>query len=326
MFEELKGKNVLFITTKNLDYLRNTQEIRLLRSQAATVDVLGAEDKSYPKRLIKTFSRLFFTRCSRYDAVFVGFSPQLVVPFFGWKFKKPQLYIDFFISMYDTFAFDRKKVREDSLLGKIFLRLDRKTLQRADRIVADTKAHARYFCEDLGADPAKMQVLYLEADQGIYKPHEVEKPQEAQGKYTVLYFGSILPLQGVDVVLEAAGKLADREDICFYIIGPIGNSMEKPQEANIHYIEWLPQKELSDYIACSDLCLAGHFNQNINKAKRTIPGKAYIYEAMKKPMILGDNPATRERYCPEMEDIFFVEMGNAGKLSEMIAELSEREK
>ena len=35
MFQELKNKKVLFITTKNLDYLRNTQELRLLREQAA---------------------------------------------------------------------------------------------------------------------------------------------------------------------------------------------------------------------------------------------------------------------------------------------------
>ena len=48
MFQELKNKKVLFITTKNLDYLRNTQELRLLREQAAQVSVIGVKDKSYP--------------------------------------------------------------------------------------------------------------------------------------------------------------------------------------------------------------------------------------------------------------------------------------
>ena len=55
MFQELKNKKVLFITTKNLDYLRNTQELRLLREQAVQVSVIGVKDKSYPLRLIKVF-------------------------------------------------------------------------------------------------------------------------------------------------------------------------------------------------------------------------------------------------------------------------------
>ena len=59
MFQELKNKKVLFITTKNLDYLRNTQELRLLREQAAQVSVIGVKDKSYPLRLIRSFLSFF---------------------------------------------------------------------------------------------------------------------------------------------------------------------------------------------------------------------------------------------------------------------------
>ena len=70
MFQELKNKKVLFITTKNLDYLRNTQELRLLREQAAQVSVIGVKDKSYPLRLIKVFFKLLFTSCKKYDKIF----------------------------------------------------------------------------------------------------------------------------------------------------------------------------------------------------------------------------------------------------------------
>ena len=80
MFEELKNKKVLFITTKNLDYLRNTQEIRQLKEKTDFLSVIGAKDKSYPKRLLKVYGKLLTTSCKGYDGVFVGFSPQLVVP------------------------------------------------------------------------------------------------------------------------------------------------------------------------------------------------------------------------------------------------------
>ena len=324
MFEELKNKKVLFITTKNLDYLRNTQEIRQLKEKTDFLSVIGTKDKSYPMRLLKVYWRILTRSCKKYDAVFVGFSPQLVVPFFKWKFRKNKLYIDFFISMYDTLAFDRKKCKPESLFGKLLAWFDRKTLKEADGIIADTWAHAKYFEEEFGADPEKIQVMYLEADKSIYYPHRVEKPAQAKGKYTVLYFGSVLPLQGVDIVLEAAEILKDREDICFYIIGPIGEKMAKPSGSNIHYIQWLSQDKLSDYIAFSDLCLAGHFNKEINKAKRTIPGKAYIYRAMEKPVILGENPANHELYSEEDPGINFVEMGSGKKLAEKILECMDR--
>ncbi len=37
----IEGKKVLFISTKNRDYLRNVQEIRLLEEHAAEVTVIA---------------------------------------------------------------------------------------------------------------------------------------------------------------------------------------------------------------------------------------------------------------------------------------------
>lgn len=317
----LQGKRVLFITTKNLDYLRNTQEIGLLQP-ICQLTVIGSKEKSYPKRLLHVYRKLFSMSKRQYDAVFVGFAPQLVVPFFGWKWRGKLLYIDFFISLYDTLAFDRKKVKPSSLFGRLLRAIDRKTLQKADGIVADTQAHGQYFIEALGASPQRLRVLYLEADQTIYYPHDVPKPAEAVGKFTVLYFGSILPLQGVGVILQAMALLQNRQDICFYLIGPLPADTPRPEGANFHYISWLSQPELSDYIAFSDLCLAGHFDGTIDKARRTIPGKAYIYHAMQKPMILGDNAATHELYDAADPGISFVPMSDPQALASKIETLA----
>ena len=325
MFQEIKGKKVLFISTKNTDYLRNTQETRLLGEQADTLDVIAYADKSYFRRIIKIFWTLLFKKCRKYDVVFVGFAPQLIVPFWNWKFKKNTLYIDFFISVYDTMCFDRKKFSPSSFVGKQLLKLDKNTLNKADKIIADTRAHAEFFSKDLGADPGKCEILYLEADKEIYFPHQAERPEEAAGKYVVLYFGSVLPLQGVDVVLKAMEMLSSNEKFCFYVIGPINGKLNVPKKKSIHYISWLNQERLSDYIAFSDLCLAGHFCGNIEKAKRTIPGKAYIYRAMEKPMILGDNSANHELFSEKDKDIRFVSMGDAKALADAILEMSGEE-
>lgn len=311
-------KKTLFITTKNLDYLRNTQEINLLKSKDREVDMIGSFSGSYLKRLFTVYRKLLFCRVKDYSEIFIGFAPQLVLPFWAWKFRKKSVVIDFFISMYDTLVFDRKKFRQGSLIGRFLKYLDRKTISLADWIICDTKEHGKYFAEEFGASFQKMHTLYLEADTCIYYPRDKKKKGDF---FEVLYFGSILPLQGVDIVLKSAQILRKNREIHFTLIGPIEGSYKKVESDTITYISWLSQEQLADAIAQADLCLAGHFNKEIAKARRTIPGKAYIYRAMEKPMILGENPANRELYSEEMDGIYFVEMGNPQALARKILEI-----
>lgn len=320
--KKLTNKNVLFITTKNLDYLRNTQEIEELKAISQSVDIIGSHNRNYFVRIVYVYLKILLLNSKIYDAVFIGFAPQLILPFWNWKFKKKEIYIDFFISMYDTFVCDRKKFSEDSIVAKLFWKLDKMTLETANQIIADTKAHGEYFASEFYVESEKIQVLYLKADTSIYYPREVEKRDEILGKFDVLYFGSVLPLQGVEFVIEAARMLKDEEDIHFTIIGPIKDKLKKYESDNVEYIEWLSQKELAQYIAMSDLCLAGHFNATIGKANRTIPGKAYIYHAMNKKMILGDSKANHELF-DDKDGVYFVEMGNSRALSQKIMGIKE---
>lgn len=320
----VKNKKVLFITTKNLDYLRNVQELNLLKQDADSVDIIGSIEKSYIKRLIKIYSKILFGSFKSYDSIFIGFAPQLILPMFSWKFKNKEIIMDFFISVYDTMIFDRKKFKENSIIAKLCKWLDKKCIHKANYIISDTNAHGEYFSSEFDVHRNKISTLYLEADTSIYKKDIAAKPERLKNKFVVLYFGSILPLQGIEVILDAVDILKEQKDIYFYIIGPIGNTQNIVKSDTVEYINWLPQDKLAEHISYSDLCLAGHFNKDINKAKRTIPGKAYIYEAMDKPMILGDNPATHELY-KEDDKHFFVEMGNANKLAEKIVEIKERE-
>lgn len=320
-----KEQRVLFVTTKNLDYLRNTQEIALLKQIAKEVHVIGSHKKSYPARLLNVYWQLLRYPRKQFDQVFVGFAPQLVIPLFKWKFKNKGIGIDFFISVYDTLVFDRKRFKAHSAAARILKWIDTITIQAADHVISDTKAHGNYFIEEFGLSADKLQVLYLEADKSIYYPREQVKPERMKKRFTVLYFGSVLPLQGLDIILDAVDLLKENKNLYFVIIGPIDEKYHKPQSDTVEYHDWLSQEELADYINNADLCLAGHFNKDIYKAKRTIPGKAYIYAAMGKPMILGDNPATHELYREDMPGIYFVEMGDSKVLADTILMVAEKE-
>jgi len=319
---DIKGKRILYVATKNSDYLRLVQEIRLLKENCNDVTVISSSSKSYFKRIMYVYRRLMKADMKDYDISFIGFAPQLVIPVFRRKLKKKPLIIDFFISMYDTLCFDRKKFRPKSIMGRILKHIDRKTLAAADLAICDTKAHGQYFCKEFGFPKEKMSVLYLEADKSIYYPREMPENK----CFTVLYFGSILPLQGISVILDAIDRLKDEKDIRFVIVGPVGDSNKHTAENITEYIDWLPQEELAEKIAGADLCLAGHFDGSIMKAKRTIAGKTYIYHAMGKPMILGDNPANHELYHEGDEGIYFCEMGDPDKLAQLIKSIKDQRK
>lgn len=320
----VKEKNVLFITTKNIDYIRNTQELRIINAKAKSVDIIYSEKKNYALRIPDVWRKIDKEKVNKSNVIFVGFEPQFVIPFVGWKFKEKVVVIDFFISVYDTLICDRKKFKAGGIVAKFSHWMDTITIRKATHIITDTKAHAKYFETEFDGKCEKFETIYLEADSQIYYPRPQNKSIELKDKFVVLYFGSILPLQGVNIVLDAIRELKNRKDIYFDIIGPISDKYEKPIQSNVHYSEWLLQEELAEHIANADLCLAGHFDNTIEKAKRTIPGKAHIYEMMKKPMILGDSEANRELFIEDSRHKF-VEMNNAKALSNAILEGKENE-
>ncbi len=323
--QDASAERVLFVSTKNRDYLRNTQEIKLLNNSGRRVRLIAGSSRSYFARLIYVYWHLSVIFTGKIDHFFCGFSPQLVLPFWYWKFRNKKITIDFFISLYDTFISDRKIFRRGSLVAHLLYRLDVLTLRLADEIICDTKAHSYYFIRFFKADRNKVKVLYLEADKTYYDPSLYPK-YDYDGKIlNVLYFGSILPLQGVEVIIDAILLLKKRKDIRFVIIGPL-KKMQKKQLAfaNAVTFDYLSQRELAFEISRADLCLAGHFNAEIGKAARTIPGKAYIYRSMNKPIILGDTPANHELFESNQGEIIFCPRGDSVSLADRIVKFKEK--
>lgn len=324
LIDLLTGKKVAYIATKNADYIRISQEASLVRTYADKALIITSDKKKYSGRIFDVYKKILLTDFKEYDIVFVGFMSQMILPWFNWKFHRAQIIEDFFISIYDTLTDDRKKFSPCSLPGKLIHWIDQRALKAADIIISDTNVHGRYFKDEFGITGKEFLTLYLEADHSIYHPRQAEKPDQWKDKFLVLYFGSILPVQGVDIVLDAIRRLSDQPEIHFLMIGPIEDKYDKPETGNVTYIDWLSQEDLAQYIAFSDLCLAGHFSNTVGKANRTIPGKVYIYEAMGKPMILGDSLANREKCCNNV--FLYSTLGSSKELANNIKRLNSLRK
>ncbi len=381
----VRGKNVVFITVKNSSYIRVTQIKRILEKEASSVRVYSSEKGNPLKRAMELRKRMDEIDFSGVDVVVAGFLPQLLwgkllkavgrtgvawanggVAAGGVRTvdagcleveasndqKKPVLVADMFLSLYDTVILDRKLFRDGWWVADYLRKLDKQVIESADLVLTDTSANAEFLSSLCGANKNKFETLYLEADEGIYKAKCLGEGCPSDEKtYNVLYFGTGLPLQGTDVVLEAFNLVSGddiyadhdairsedksvggsedvnsatefrREIVCTFVGGPRGIPSRVIKAAagnpNVRLIKWLSQERLAKKIEEADLCIAGHFNLYIDKAARTIPGKAFIYDAMNKPMILGDTRANRELFSEDANHIF-VKRGDPKALAEAI--------
>ena len=330
----LKGKNVVYITVKNEDYIRTSQIKWILTENAKKFRIYSSEKGNPLTRTIDIRKKLRSVSFEGVDVVIAGFLPQLI-----WKDLTrctlgtgTIVIAEMFLSLYDTVVLDRKLAWKKGIIAHICKQLDRKVVKEADYIITDTKADADYFANEFGTgkDREKFETLYLEADLGDYiSANVVLDKNEDENSKTILYFGTGLPLQGTNHVAKAFNMLAEEYGYNCIYIGGLNNMSRNLKrkllfckdravrcgKGSITYYKWLGQKELFENIANASVCLAGHFDPNIDKADRTIPGKAMIYEALGKTMILGDTKANREIFEPDDKHIF-VPRGDSERIVE----------
>lgn len=96
-------------------------------------------------------------------------------------------------------------------------------LRRADRVVAVSRDLALHVVE-LGADPARVHVIYNGVDAEVFRPGDRSEARRRLGldlnRTALLYVGNLLPVKGVDVLIEACIVLAARGlDFDLHLVG-----------------------------------------------------------------------------------------------------------
>ncbi|MBW9221789.1 glycosyltransferase [Methanothermococcus sp. SCGC AD-155-C09] len=318
---------ILYICGREPTYVRNSVILKGLKFQK-DVELLEytSNAKNYFKRYMSVFKKYLLNYNGNYDIMYVGFLGQPIVPVVRSLSNKPIVF-DAFISVYDTLCYDRKVFKPNSIMGKLLYHLDRVSCNLSDITLLDTDAHITYFVDTFGLDKNKFKRVFVGADDSIFYPRDIDRDND---KFTVFYYGTYLPLQGIEFIIKSAKILENYNDIIFKIVGrgpeykKIINLVKKLNIKNIEFIEWIPYEKLPLEIARADICLGGHFS-DIDKGKRVIAGKTFQFIAMKKPVIVGNNPANRE-LLTDRKNALFVEHANSEDLAEKILELKDNEK
>ena len=323
---------IIFVSGREPSYVRNAVILRGLRKNGVDVIECTNTSKSYLVRYPKVLGKYLLRNKKDCDAAFIGYFGQPLVSVIRKLTSRAKpIIFDAFLSAYDTMCFDRKKFRPESLMGKYFYRLDKHSCKIADKVLLDTNAHIDYFVNTFGLEREKLQRVFVGADDSIFYPRDVARDNK---KFTVLYYTTFHPVHGVEYIVKAAKRVEKYEDIEFKLFGA-GMEHKKMLKLadtlkvrNVEFRNWINPaefyKRISLEMAKADVCLGGHFS-DVDKGKRAISEKAFEAIAMKKPVIVGDNPANRELFT-DKENALLVEMANADALADAILELRDEER
>jgi len=269
----------------------------------------------------------------KYDFIFVPAFRHKDVPLaklIGLLVNKPVVF-DPFVSRYETKVVDQKKVAPYSMQARHNFGVDKLSFKLADIVLVDTFAHADYYAKEFGIDRVKFSRIPVGVPDEPFSLFTTrgEKKRKEGANFLVQFYGSFLPLQGIEYIVQAA-RIVEGYDktIRFELIGSgqtfpmIKKLVEELRLKNTILRNWLPFNELPEVVSGADICL-GIFG-NTEKTLRVIPNKLFQCLSLKKPVITGRTPAILE-YFVDRENILLCEPANADSLAKAIMALKDNE-
>lgn len=233
------------------------------------------------------------------------------------------LLADPLISAYDKQVLEREKLAPESRQARRLLAWERGLFAGLDCLLADTAAHANFFHEALGADPAKIVVVPVGAEEARF--HALQDRFRDPGRQLeVLFFGSFIPLQGPQIIIDAA-RLYRGPSVRWSLIGdgPLLNATQRLAEGleTVKFESWVRYEELPRRIAAADILL-GIFGAT-PKAQRVVPNKVYQAAACGRPVVTMASAAYPEALLQSADSGFYwVTPNSPQQLADVVAGLA----
>lgn len=299
------------------EYNRNKVIIQGLKSNGVEVIYCWSEKKGIFKYfdLYKKHQKIK----ADYDVMIVGFPGWSMMIWARIITRKKKIIFDAFTSVYDSVVNDRQTVKKYCPRALYYWFLDWLSCKLADLVLLDTSEHVAYFCKTFKIRKEKFLRIWVGStmETGERINDDVVR---------VTFYGSDIPLQGVEYVIEAVKLIKDNK-IRFQIIGTkIKKRFGDLKQENIKFYDNISYAELNQLYINSDIIL-GIFGKT-EKAKRVIPNKVYDGLAVGRAIITADTLAVRELLSEE--NVLFVRSGDGedlvGKINHLAEDRELREK
>lgn len=229
------------------------------------------------------------------DTYLITFRAYEILPFvLAIGYGKKIIY-DEFINPVEWFVYEHKYFSGRlAFLGTALRRIFTALMRRTSHILTDTASHADYSSHLMNIPRDHYASIPVATDESVFRPLPTIQPPA--DTFTVLYYSSVLPLHGVQYVLDAAVLLSQHADITFRIIGgkqPFQLDVQAAiaKGAHIVYEKWVDYDKLPEAFAKSNLCIGGPFGDTL-QSRFVITGKTYQILSSAKPVLVGKNQET----------------------------------
>jgi len=294
--ERHAAPHLLFFGAYDPEYPRNL----IMRKGWGKLGFAFSECRVGTKRKVQTrYPALLyrFLRCERKgDVIFVPDFRHKDVPL-AWALARlsgKRIIFDPLVSRYETKVLDRGDAGKGSPQAWHNRNLDRISFNLPDLILADTSGHADYYHESFGVRRERIAVVPVGFDEDIFR---AIPPRGEDGTLEILFYGSFLPLHGIDTIIRAASALSG-EPVRFRIVGE-GQTHEEMRRMAESYrlenVEFLPGvhfEDLPPMISAADVVL-GIFGAT-SKASMVVPNKVYQSLAVGRAVVTAGTPAIGE--------------------------------
>lgn len=306
-------------------YPRNLILRRGLATQGAQVAMCNAPRQLNTRGRMQALAKQFPALADQCDVILLAEFGQSLAPL-AWRLARryrKRLVIDAFTPLYDSAVYDRMVAKPRSAAALRYWLIDWLSLRLADQVLTDTAQHRDYFARAFGLRPGKASVIPVGASHEWFDTPPASRDDQG---VLVSFFGSYIPLHGIDTILRAAAELKSRKDICFELIGrgqtyklmrQLAAELDLP---NVTFCDPVPPEEIPSVVARADICL-GIFGLT-SKASRVVPNKVYENLALGKPVITAETPAIREAFTPG-EQLLTTPPGDPQALAQAIAALAD---
>ncbi|MBK8987825.1 MAG: glycosyltransferase [Chloroflexi bacterium] len=273
-------------------------------------------------RYAQTLSRLLWLRLRHrpdfYILGFRGYELFWAVRLITWG--KP-LFFDHMMSPYDSLVNEKHRFSANSWLARIVRWYEKGVLNGADQFLTDTPMHQAYFARLFGINPQKIYPLHVAADETLFKPCAT-KPKELSSEIlSVFFYGSFLPLHGIEVILQAASRLLG-QPVQLTLVGghkqdlrPFHTLCSQLNLTNVTHIPWIDYVDLPQWACQADLCLGGPFG-NTGQGRRVITGKTFQFLALGQPTVVG--LAEKNEHFIHQQNCLLIPQGDPAALAEVI--------
>jgi len=231
------------------------------------------------------------------DCYFVPYPAYIDALMLQWlrpRGGRPKIIVDAFLCLHDTLVNDRKMLAANGVLARIAGWLERRTLENADLVFIDTEQQKALLVQQYGLDQEKLAVIPVGIDESLWQSLP-SLPYDEQ--FRVLFWGTFIPLHGVDSIIRAARRLQEiRPEVLIELVGDGQTAQAVAQlidELGVTNVSWqrclLPANEVRDQVDAAH-CVLGIFGES-DKAGNVIPYKAYQALASNKILISREGPA-----------------------------------